>query len=47
MVIVGYEYERAVRIIETVEPDFLSLGYGLASDSTTEKTVVPMSIIPS
>lgn len=37
MVIVGYEYERAVRIIETVEPDFLSLGYGLASDSTTEK----------
>lgn len=37
MVIVGYEYERAVRIIETVEPDFLSLGYGLASYSTTEK----------
>lgn len=37
MVIVGYEYERAVRIIETIEPDFLSLGYGLASDATTEK----------
>src|SRR5699024_3770044 len=37
MVIVGYEYERAVRIIEAVEPDFLSLGYGLPSDSTTEK----------
>lgn len=37
MVIVGYEYERAVRIIDAIEPDFLSLGYGLASDSTTEK----------
>lgn len=37
MVIVGYEYERAVRIIEALEPDYLSLGYGLASDATTEK----------
>lgn len=37
IVIVGYEYERAVRIIESLEPDSLSLGYGLASDATTDK----------
>lgn len=37
MVIVGYEYERAVSIIDAIEPDILSLGYGVASDSTTEK----------
>lgn len=37
MVIVGYEYERAVNIIEAIEPDFLSLGYAEASDSITEK----------
>lgn len=37
MVIVGYEYERAISIIDAIEPDFLSLGYGIASDSTTEK----------
>lgn len=37
MVIVGYEYERAVNIIDSIEPDFLALGYGIASNATTEK----------
>jgi len=37
IMIVGYEHERASKIIEILEPDSLSLGYGLASDATTEK----------
>ena len=37
IVIVGYEHERATKIIEGLEPDSLSLGYGEASDATTEK----------
>ena len=37
IVVVGYEHERATKIIERLEPDTLSLGYGEASDATTEK----------
>lgn len=37
IVIVGYEYERALSIIDSIEPDFLSLGYGEASNAITEK----------
>lgn len=39
MIIVGYEYERAVNIIDAIEPDFLSIGYGVASNATTEKNL--------
>lgn len=37
IVIVGYEYERAVQIIESMEPDAISLGYGGPTDAVTEK----------
>jgi hypothetical protein len=37
IVIVGYEYERATSIINTIEPDSIALCYGRASDATTEK----------
>lgn len=37
IVIVGYEYERAVQIIESMEADTISLGYGKSSDATTDK----------
>ena len=37
IVIVGYEYERAVQIIESMEADAISLGYGISSDAVTDK----------
>jgi hypothetical protein len=37
IVIVGYEYERAVAIINTFEPYSLALGYGRTDDATTDK----------
>lgn len=37
IVIVGYEYERAVQIIESMEADAISLGYGIPSDAVTDK----------
>lgn len=36
IVIVGYEYERAVRIIDAIEPDFLTIGYSNGDSSTTK-----------
>ena len=37
MVIVGYEYERAASIINSLEPNTLALGFGRADNATTEK----------
>jgi hypothetical protein len=37
IVIVGYEYERAVSMINMLEPNFLSLGYGKSENATVEK----------
>jgi len=37
IVLVGYEYERAARLIEVLEPRFISLGYGRAGTSTESK----------
>lgn len=37
MVIVGYEYERAARIIDAISPDYLSIGYNIENNATTEK----------
>ncbi|MFA4885516.1 MAG: hypothetical protein WC601_07060, partial [Desulfotomaculaceae bacterium] len=37
ILIVGYEYERAVGIIETIEPNSIALGYGRSGSATTEK----------
>jgi hypothetical protein len=37
IVIVGYEFERAASIINTLEPNSLSLGYGRSTNATTEK----------
>lgn len=37
MVIVGYEYERAARIIDEIAPDELSIGYNIECNATTEK----------
>ena len=36
-VIVGYEYERANAMINILEPNFLSLGYGKSENATVEK----------
>jgi len=36
-VIVGYEYERAVSMINMIEPNVLSLGYGKSENATVEK----------
>jgi hypothetical protein len=36
-VIVGYEYERAIAMINILEPNFLSLGYGKSENATVEK----------
>ncbi len=36
ILIVGYEHERAVGIIETIEPHSIALGYGLSENATTE-----------
>lgn len=37
MVIVGYEFERAARIIDAISPDYLSIGYNVENNATTEK----------
>lgn len=37
IVIVGYEYERAIKIISAFEPSSLALGYGSSRNATTEK----------
>lgn len=37
IVIVGYEYERAIGCINMIEPNSLSLCYGRSDNSTTEK----------
>ncbi len=37
IVIVGYEYERAVQMIESMEADAISLGYGDPTGAITEK----------
>lgn len=37
MVIVGYEFERAARIIDAISPDYLSIGYNIENNATTEK----------
>jgi len=36
-VIVGYEYERAISMINILEPNVLSLGYGKSENATVEK----------
>jgi len=35
--IVGYEYERAISLINMIEPNVLSLGYGKSENATVEK----------
>lgn len=37
MVIVGYEFERAARIIDAISPDYLLIGYNIENNATTEK----------
>lgn len=37
MLLVGYEYERASKLIEVLEPNSIELGYGKAGSQTTEK----------
>lgn len=37
ILIVGYEFERAIGIIETIEPNSIALGYGRSGSATTEK----------
>lgn len=37
IVIVGYEHERAVQMIESMEADSISLGYGVSTDAVTDK----------
>jgi hypothetical protein len=37
IVIVGYEYERAISMINMLEPNVLSLGYGKSENATVEK----------
>lgn len=37
IIIVGYEYERAVNIINFIEPSSVSLGFGTSDNATTEK----------
>lgn len=37
ILIVGYEYERAIGIIESLEPNSISLGYGRSESATTKK----------
>jgi hypothetical protein len=37
IVIVGYEYERAISMIEAIEPSLLAIGFGDSDNATTEK----------
>lgn len=37
ILIVGYEYKRAIGIINAIEPNSLALGYGRSDNATTEK----------
>jgi len=37
IILVGYEYERAEKLIEVIEPNTISLGFGRSSTATTEK----------
>lgn len=37
IVIVGYEFERAARIIDEIDPDYLLIGYNTGKNATTEK----------
>lgn len=37
ILIVGYEYARANAVIEAIEPDTISLGYGRSNNATTDK----------
>jgi hypothetical protein len=37
ILLVGYEYHRALRLIEAIDPRTLSLGYGRSGSATTEK----------
>ncbi|MCM1304216.1 MAG: hypothetical protein NC305_14245 [Lachnospiraceae bacterium] len=37
MLIVGYEYERATSIINELEPNMISLGFGKSDNATTQK----------
>lgn len=37
IMIVGYEHERAIELIETLEPNSIALGYGRSGSATTEK----------
>ncbi|QOX63292.1 hypothetical protein FRZ06_07990 [Anoxybacterium hadale] len=37
ILIVGYEYERATGIINTLEPNSISLGFGRSDNATTQK----------
>jgi hypothetical protein len=37
IVLVGYEHERASKLIEMLEPNSISLGYGRSGTATTEK----------
>jgi hypothetical protein len=37
LIIVGYEYERAIAMINILEPNVLSLGYGKSENATVEK----------
>ena len=37
LIIVGYEYERAIAMINALEPNYLSLGYGKSENATVEK----------
>lgn len=37
ILIVGYEFERAIAIINAIEPNSIALGYGRSENATTEK----------
>jgi len=37
MIITGYEYERAARIVDAITPEYLSIGYNKEINATTEK----------
>lgn len=37
IIIVGYEHDRAVNIINFIEPTFVSLGFGTSDNATTER----------
>ena len=39
IIVVGYEYERAISIINALEPSSISLGFGRSNNATTQKNI--------